>query len=600
MVFNIQKVGHAFSLFRIAYKGYSFKIAVVTILGFISGLASSIGISMLIPLFSLVVGQSTSSDINNLTKAIEEVFAFLHLGFSLPVILILVVVLFVAKALVNLLTNYINARTSERYLEDMRGLSLRKTMAADWSYLMNQKIGYLDGSILGDAAGGATILKNISEAILGFTSLATYTFVALNISVWITIVSLLSGILIFISLKPYFYKIRKLSRFVNIANKEASHHINESLIGIKTIKAYAAESPIISRGYSRFDELRKAQVKTFFMSGLQSVFFEPASLAFISIIFIFSYKNPDFSMVSFAVVIYLVKNMFSFIQAIQSKFNSINSALPYLEKMLDYQKEAGQHKETSSGNKPFKFEKALEIKEVSFSYPETDRAVLTNIDFPIQKGEMVGIIGPSGVGKTTLVDILLRLLKPQKGKVLIDDVDIDSIDLNSWHKNIGYVSQDIFLINDTLEANISFYNDSIKKEDIITAAKMANIYDFIQELPKKFDTIVGERGVKLSGGQKQRICLARALSRKPGVLILDEATSSLDNESEALIQKSISDLKGKITVIIIAHRLSTIMNSDKIIVLDGGRVSEIGAPEKLITEPGSYLFKNQRAQETQL
>lgn len=297
-------------------------------------------------------------------------------------------------------------------------------------------------------------------------------------------------------------------------------------------------------------------------------------------------------MVSFIVIIYLVKNMFSFIATIQSKFNGINRALPYLEIMLAYQAATEQHQERSSGNKPFKFSGSLKIQDITFTYSEAHSNILSAVSFSIQKGEMLGIIGPSGAGKTTLVDILLRLLKPQKGIIMIDDIDIDSISLGSWRKNIGYVSQDVFLINDTVEANIRFYSNSVSQDDIIATSKMANIYDFIEELPKKFNTLVGERGVKLSGGQKQRIALARALARKPSILILDEATSALDNESEALIQKSINDLKNKITVIIIAHRLSTVMNSDKIIVLDNGKVIEIGTPQELIKNQDSYLYRS--------
>ncbi len=595
MIINTKKVGYSLSLFRRAYIGYKLQIVITTILGFVSGLASGIGISMIIPLFSFVAGKNDPNNTDNLSHAVKRVFDFLHLGYNLPLILTVMILLFIAKALIALGNGYMNVKISEQYLEDMRFLSMKKTLAADWQYLMNQKIGYVDSVILDDASGGSGILKNISDAALGFTSLAAYTFVALNISLLITVISLGTGALIFLFLKPYFYKIRKLSAFLNQASKETKHHINESSIGIKTIKAFAVESPVIKKGYSRFEELKKAQIRSSFLGNIQGVLFEPVSLIFISLIFIFSYKNPSFNMVSFIVIIYLTKNMFSFIQVIQSKFNNINTALPSLEIMLAYQEAAEQHKEISSGNQVFKFNECLKIQGLTFAYPETDYNILSDISFSIQKGEMIGIIGPSGTGKTTLVDILLRLLRPQNGVILIDNIDIDSISLDGWRKNIGYVSQDVFLINDTIEANIKFYSNSITRDNVIEASKLANIYDFIQELPNKFDMPVGERGVKLSGGQKQRIALARVLARKPSILILDEATSALDNESEALIQKAINDLRGKITVIVIAHRLSTVMNSDKIVVLDSGKVIETGRPQELIKNQDSYLYRSYHA-----
>ena len=589
---NIKKVGYAFALFKRAYARYKTQIIITTVLGFVSGLASGIGISMIIPLFSFVVSKNNPDSTNNLSQFVEKVFNFLHLSYDLPFILMVMVLLFVAKAIISLTNLYLNTTISENYLKDMRSLSIKKTLMTDWPFLLNQKVGYLDGVILDDTSNGGTILRNISEAILGFTSLATYSIVAITISPTITVASLSVGVLIFLLLKPFFYKLRKLSRFFNQINKETRHHINESLIGIKTIKAFAVESSVVNKAYSRFEEIKKVQIKSSFMGNIQSILFEPVSLIFISLLFIFSYQNPGFSMVSFAVIIYLIKNMFSFIQSIQSKFNNINTALPSLEIMLNYQDAAEQHKEKTSGNKPFKFNESLKIQELTFAYPETDYDILSGVSFSVQKGEMVGIIGPSGAGKTTLVDVLLRLLRPQKGIILADDVDIDSISLDSWHKNVGYVSQDAFLLNDNLEANIRFYSDSISQNDIIEASKMANIYDFIQELPDKFNTLVGERGVKLSGGQKQRIALARAIARKPSILILDEATSALDNESEALIQKAIDSLRGKITILIIAHRLSTVMNSDKIIALDGGKVVETGAPQELMKSEDSYLYKS--------
>ena len=201
------------------------------------------------------------------------------------------------------------------------------------------------------------------------------------------------------------------------------------------------------------------------------------------------------------------------------------------------------------------------------------------------------MIGPSGAGKTTFVDLLLRLFEPQEGVVLLNGKSASRINLRDWRKNVGYVSQDVFLLNDTIGNNIRFYDDSVSDADLVRAAKMANIYDFIQAQPQKFLTPVGERGLSLSGGQRQRVALARVLARKPKILILDEATSALDNESELLVQKSIEGLKGEVTIIIIAHRLSTVMISDKLVILDKGRILEEGVPAKFLKDQDSYFAK---------
>ena len=273
----------------------------------------------------------------------------------------------------------------------------------------------------------------------------------------------------------------------------------------------------------------------------------------------------------------------------QTYIQAISENTPYLQNILIYNKEAAKNKEVDTGTEKFSFDQYLEFKNVSFSY-DPRKKILQNISFKIKKGEVVGIVGPSGSGKTTIVDLILRLFNPQKGEILADNKNTSNIKLTQWRKNISYVPQDTFLIHDTIENNIKFYGD-ISMDDIIKVSKMANIYDTVQELPDKFNTVAGERGIKLSGGQRQRIALARALARNPKILILDEATSAIDAESEKLIQQSIKELKGKITIIIIAHRPSTIMNCDRLIVLEKGKIMEKEVSEKFIQNQESYFHK---------
>ena len=208
-----------------------------------------------------------------------------------------------------------------------------------------------------------------------------------------------------------------------------------------------------------------------------------------------------------------------------------------------------------------------------------------------EKGETAGIVGPSGSGKTTIADLIIRLFPVSSGRILLDGDNIENFTLESWRKNIGYVSQDVFLKDGTIEENIRFYDFSVADKDIENGARSANIYDFIRSLPDGFKTQVGDRGMALSTGQRQRIALARVLSRHPQILILDEATSSLDNESESLIKESIEKLRGAITIIIIAHRLTTVMGVDHLIALKDGQVVEEGDPKALLEDQNSYFHK---------
>ncbi|TJX65157.1 ABC transporter ATP-binding protein [Soehngenia saccharolytica] len=229
------------------------------------------------------------------------------------------------------------------------------------------------------------------------------------------------------------------------------------------------------------------------------------------------------------------------------------------------------------------------FKDVSFSYNNGSKKVLDNINFYVTRGKTVAIVGPSGVGKTTLCHLIPRFYEVTEGKIMIDGVDIRDYTLKSLRQNIGIVQQDVFLFTGTIRENIQYGNPNSTEADIIEAAKKAKIHEFIESLPFNYETYIGEKGIKLSGGQKQRISIARLFLKNPPILILDEATSSLDTETEMLIQESFKELSKGRTTLIIAHRLSTIKNADTIIVLTDDGIKEIGTHEELLALKGVYF-----------
>ncbi len=230
----------------------------------------------------------------------------------------------------------------------------------------------------------------------------------------------------------------------------------------------------------------------------------------------------------------------------------------------------------------------IRFENVSFSYNNGNKKILENINFYVPRGKTVAIVGPSGVGKTTLCHLIPRFYEVTEGQIMIDGVDIRDYTLKSLRQNIGIVQQDVFLFTGTIKENIQYGNPSATEADIIKAAKKAKIHDFIMSLPFNYETYIGEKGIKLSGGQKQRISIARLFLKNPAILILDEATSSLDTETEMLIQESFKELSKGRTTLIIAHRLSTIKNADTILVLTDDGIKEIGTHEELLASKGIY------------
>lgn len=287
----------------------------------------------------------------------------------------------------------------------------------------------------------------------------------------------------------------------------------------------------------------------------------------------------------FASILVAIYMMFSPVKKIGEAYSALQetrASLERIDSLLDIEREKG-------GNvKIDKFGKAIKFDHVSFTFPGNKTPVLRDINLEIKQGEVIAVVGRSGVGKTTLVDMIPKFYIPVSGTLSIDGININDLDIFSLREMLGIVSQDIILFNDTVRENIAFGKTGVSEADIIEAAKMAYADEFIERLPEKYNTFIGDRGLRLSGGQRQRIAIARAILKNPPVLILDEATSSLDSVSEALVQKALDVLMRGRTTIVIAHRLSTIRNADRILVVEKGRIVDMGKHEDLIEKNTTY------------
>ena len=579
-----------FNLFWKAFEQYRFYIIWLGTLSVIGGLLEGIGINAIIPLFAFI-DKTSAGGTDIISRTLKQLFVFLGISFTVKTILIFILALFIIKAIVLFYTNDLTYKITTQYERDSR-LELFKLMAeTDWPHLAQQKIGHLDQLLTTYVTNGAGLLSVISFLMLSLVNLLVYGLIIINISPTIAILVCVMGILLFFLFKPLFYKNNRISEKSASSYKKLSHYVNEHILGMKVIKSMSVEQEVVKNSMEHFDYMRKLSMGVYSARNITNSLLQPMGIVLISGIFALFYKTEVFTFGSFAVIVYAIQRLFSQIQAVQSQIHGLSSGFPYLAEMLHHKEDALKNKEVNAGTKDFYFKNSLDFKRVDFSYGG-DSDVISGINFSLKKGEILGLIGPSGAGKTTIVDLLLRLYQPQKGIIELDGADISGIKMKEWRTNIGYVPQEAFLINDTVENNIKFYDSSITDEDMISAAKMANIYGFIEEQPQKFQTAVGERGTLLSGGQRQRIALARVLARKPKVLILDEATSSLDNESELFIQKAIESLRGKITMLIIAHRLSTVMIADNLIILEKGKIIESGSPQNLLQDENTYFYKN--------
>ncbi len=468
---------------------------------------------------------------------------------------------------------------------------LKKTFSASWPFLLQQRLGHVQNTLVRDIQCSGNLLEVIGQVIQSFTGLLIYLVVAINISPVMTLSTLVAGAILLLLIRPFMRRIQQGGADMGVTEKKVSHFLSEHILGMKAVKASGEEGAAFASSQKLFNHLCYLQTRLALIRSLSTSFFQPFSLIFVIILFAVTYKTPGFNLISFAATLYLIQKIFTYLESGQTALNSAYNLLPYARNVHQFSRMLEAHEESlQEVREPLSLFESIEFKKVSLAYQDKTYAVV-DVDFSVVRGETVALIGPSGAGKTSVADLLLGLFQPTSGEILVDGKSLVDISIQGWRNSLGYVAQDVFLLNDTIEENIRFYSD-VSHEDIVSAAKQANIYDFVMGLPEGFQTTTGDRGVMLSGGQRQRIVLARALARKPAVLILDEATSALDQESERLIQESIRNLHGKVTVLVIAHRLSTVENADRIVVLDGGRITEQGSPAELLKNPSSYFSRH--------
>jgi len=602
----------ALKLAKRAFGAYKKQIIVLTVLGLLGGLFEAVGANALIPLFSFFVNDSDRMGTDSITNFIKSLFAFAHVPFILPTLLSFICILFIGSAGLTYYFNYIRYRIRTGYERTTMDQLYRETLSADWPYLSKQKLGHLETVIMTNVRQSGGLLEIITRSVGVIGTFLMYLVVALNISKTITVMTLVLGGIVFFVFKPFLFKIRRFATETERLNKEVSHQVNESIGGMKSIKAAGNEQPFICAAGENFNLLRQLQMRWYMLQNFTVAFIQPISIVFISLVVAFAYYRTAYNLGALAAIVYLIQQMFGYIQILQQFTQQIAGTVPFVQSVLDYREQAARFAEPVNGaaGESFDFNKELRFENVSFAYAEGDQSkgkqieikqteggnmlgdhILKGLSFAVPKGNTIGIIGKSGAGKTTVFDLILRLFKPNSGVITVDGVDVNTVDLSQWRHRIAYVPQDAFLLNDTIRNNIRFHDQDVNDADVERAVEAAYLKDFVSGLPEGLDTIVGERGTRLSGGQRQRIAIARALARKPEILLLDEATSALDGESEKYIQQAIEGLKGKMTIVIIAHRLSTVAHSDMLLVLDEGKIVESGKPSELLKDKETYYSR---------
>ncbi len=570
---------------------------------------SMINFSVLIPLLEVLFNQIDEQTTLNYTEigkfqiSLEYFKSIFYNNFNkivesggrkeaLKFVCIVIVASVFFSNLFRYLSAIIIARIRVKIVTNIRNELFNKILAFKINFFTNKKKGDVVSRLTSDIQQIENSVINSIRVLFKEPALLLGLFFILStISVELTLYTIflipISGAII-----SYIAKHLKIkATYSQNALGRINNVISESLDGIRIIKLFTANWFINKKFKEEVNDYGKQNLsmyKRFELASPISEFLGVATVAGILLIggSMVLDKSSDISASEFIAFIIIFSQVLNPAKAISDAFNTIQRGLASADRTFEYIDKTIIIEEEDGTQKIKKLESKISFNNVSFAY-ETDE-VLDKIDFNIKKGEKIALIGPSGSGKSTIIDLLSKFYKVQTGEIQIDGKNINTYDTYSLRTMMGVVTQESIVFHDTITNNITFGNKNINMEKIINAAKIANAYEFINKLENKFDTIIGERGLKLSGGQRQRLCIARAIYKNPPILILDEATSSLDSESEKVVQNAIENVMENRTSIIIAHRLSTVINVDKIILIDEGKIVGIGNHKDLIKNSEMY------------
>ena len=498
----------------------------------------------------------------------------------------------VVQAVTSFLLTKVLSIQAQYLISELRAQVQKKVLSLPIRFFDNTKSGALVSRIMSDVEGVRNLIGTGLVQLVGgsFTAILTL-IILLKMNVWMTLFTFIPlSIFAVIALKAFKY-IRPIFRARGKINADVKGRLTETLSGVRVIKAFnaeAQESEIFAKGVDAiFQNVKKSLTATAIMTSSSTFLIGLATTGIMGIGGHYMIQG-EITPGDFLQFTFLLAFMVAPIVQMSNIGSQLTEALAGLDRTEELMSMEAEEDDTNRTIELENFKGDLIFNDVSFAY-EDNKEVLHNIDFKAPSGSVIALVGSSGSGKSTIAGLSATFLNPQSGIITIDGKDVSKVKLQSFRKHLGVVLQDEFLFEGSIRENITFPRPEATEAQVQAAVKAAYVNEFTDRFDDGLETLIGERGVKLSGGQRQRIAIARAILADPKIIILDEATSNLDTESEALIQKSLAELTKNRTTIVIAHRLSTIRKADQILVIENGRIAERGNHDELITKQGRYF-----------
>ena len=562
------------------------KITFALLLMIFLSLTMGFELVLLLPILQLVGVDVMGEGTNKIVESIASFFGLIHIQPTLGVVLGLYVFIVCLHIFLHRFQTILTNSIQIKFITKLSQKLYKTILNTNWLFFTRKRSSDFTHALTNE-------LERIDSAVHLFLSLLSnvivalvYLLLAFQLSSILTGFVLISGLILLLVLRNKAKKASQIGEEFSRLMCNLYAAVIEHMASMKITKSYLAKD----RTMNIFSKLTNNVASTYINSAYNlskvKCWFDIGSILILSLTLYISFKVLSLSTASVLLLIYIFARIMPQFSSILQNYQLFINMLPGFNTVYDLQSQCEAHAEPKiTETKNIEFKKSIRLEKIMFSYyKEEKQKLFSNLDLTIQAGKTVAIIGPSGSGKSTIADLIMGLIFPEQGQIFIDDVPLNPEFVHSWRNKIGYVTQDTFLFHDTIKANLLWACPKASDKDINEAIKQAACEEFISKLPNGIETVIGDRGVLLSGGERQRLALARALLRKPSLLILDEATNSLDPENERRIQNVIETLKRNTTILIITHGISNVCNADFIYVLEDGCLTEVRKWNSLIPE----------------
>ncbi len=576
---------HFLRFFRFALTRFPVQVIALSVLMLLAGVFEFGALCTLAPVVDLML-HPNQAEASAVSAKIFRILEWAGLPVTVWVVLLVFFLFNLTKSLLVAASRWCAIWADTSVFETLAAETYDALFTAKWAMFMADRQGRFLNTLTREIFQVGLAFQFAGILFSDMTLCLFCILVALTLSWKVALVGVAAGVVLAIPFFVVSKTVYRLGKKTTASANDLVSMLSDNLSGAKVIMGFGNQ--VVSAGYFKraMAEYSNAYLKSNLLRLSAPVLFNPCGIIAVAVSL---YATQWFAvpLSETAVVLYALWKSVPYVTSITGSKNGLANRVPSLEQVLNIIDDTRRHVQ-KSGTKPFaEFKDSILLNDVSSSYPERGN-VLSNVTVSIPKGCMIGIVGSSGSGKSTLIDVVMGFHESSEGSVTIDGIPLFDYDIVSYRKRIGYVPQDPVLFNGTIRENLIWAKPDATQKEIVEACDLANATEFIEPLLQGYDTAIGDRGVRLSGGQCQRLALARAILRKPELLILDEATSSLDSASEKLIQRAIEQVAGKTTLVVVAHRLSTIAHSDRIYVLDKGRIVEQGTCDELVRNGGRF------------